>query len=165
MRAKGDKVSRLHAMDRFEMHNEKVRFLDTLAVLLGCAGSIGGHLPDGKYPDVLRIDTKRGILFIGDAKNTETPGCAETQIRILGYLKWLATYCTARKGLGVFAICFGNATDALNWKQAVIMLAHEVGLCCAESGLERFGKGVNVMWFTFNCSNPNSQDESCATNN
>ncbi len=93
-------------------HDQKVTFLDTLAVLLGCTEGVGGEFPDGRRPDVLRIDADRGVLFIGDAKETESPGCQASLARLLSYLRWLPAQVVGRGGLGIFAICFGRYGDA-----------------------------------------------------
>ena len=55
----------------FDIHESNVRFLDTLAILSGCKEHISSSLPDGKRPDVMRVNSKRRLLFIGEGKNTE----------------------------------------------------------------------------------------------
>ncbi len=130
-------------------HNSKALFLDALAVLVGCRDSIGGMLPDGRRPDVLRIDLDREILFVGDAKNTESTGNKETLVRLLSYLRWLAVHVTKRKGIGIFAICFAERADSVKWENTVLMLAHEIDLICTEFGINTFGSGLNVAWFIF----------------
>ena len=130
-------------------HNSRVLFLDTLALLLGCKGSIGGMLPDGRHPDVLRIDKKREILFIGEAKNTETPGFKETQMRLLEYLRWLASHVTKEDRIGLFAICFGEKADSAGWEQTVLMLAREISLVCSGHDIASFSSKLNVVWFIF----------------
>ena len=130
-------------------HNNMVFFLDTLALLVGCKESIGGILPDGKRPDVLRIDSKREILFIGDAKNTEAPTSKETQVRLFRYLRWLAAHVTKENRVGIFAICFGKKADSAAWMQTMLMLAHEIDFICSKHGITIFGPGLNIVWFIF----------------
>ena len=139
-------------------HNGKVLFLDSLALLLGCKESIGDILPDGRHPDVLRIDRKREILFMGDAKNTEAPSFKETQLRLLGYLRWLASHVTKKNRIGLFAICFGRKADSVGWEQTVLMLAHEIDFACSGHGITSFGSKLNVAWFIFNMMD--SEDKS-----
>lgn len=130
-------------------HNSRALFLDTLALLLGCKGSIGGMLPDGRRPDVLRIDKEHEILFIGDAKNTEAPCFKESQIRLFGYLRWLAAHVTKENRIGLFAICFGEKADSAGWEQTVLMLAREINFVCSGHGITSFGLKLNVVWFIF----------------
>lgn len=136
--------------DRLELHDDKVRFLDSLAVLMGCKESLGGQLPYGERPDVLRTDRKHGVLFIGDGKNTESPGYTDTQVRLLRYFRWLSAHVSSNKErIGIFSICFGKVYDSDGWVEAISMLAHEAGLSCQEYGIETFGLGLNVVWFVY----------------
>lgn len=53
---------------RLEEHERLVDFLDNLAIMLGCIQTLHGQLPDATRPDVIRLNTNKGILFVGDAK-------------------------------------------------------------------------------------------------
>lgn len=128
------------------VHTKEVQFLDALAVLIGCKEAIRG-LPDGKIPDVIRADTKRGVLFIGDAKNTEPPECLETQARLMTYLEWLSAYISGRDGKGVVAICFTRDTHKIRWARAMASLLNEANLFYSEFGIEKFDGQFNVLWF------------------
>jgi hypothetical protein len=114
-----------------------------------CNDTLGAEFPDGRRPDVLRADSRLTVLFIGDAKNTESPGNSETQARLLGYLRWLAAFVERGAGIGVFALCFGEERHTSRWVKTASMLALEVGLEPAEQGVERFGLGLIVTWFVF----------------
>lgn len=129
-------------------HERKVEFLDTLAVLMGCEEKMGGTLPDGRRPDVLRLDSRRWILFIGDAKHSESPGDRETQARLLRYVRWLSAHLT-NGGSGVFAVCFGKDADADAWVATLAMLGHEAGIEPSKRGVERFEPGLTVVWSAF----------------
>lgn len=129
-------------------HERKVEFLDALAVLTGCEEAMGGALPDGSRPDVLRLDSRRRILFVGDAKHSESPGDRETQTRLLGYARWLSAHIR-NGGAGVFAICFTRESDTAAWIQVVGMLGHEAGLPCAKCRVERFEPRLAVVWSGF----------------
>jgi len=131
------------------VHNNRVYFLDTLALLLGCKETIGGILPDGKRPDVIRMDKKREILFIGDAKNTESPSHKETQIRLLEYLRWLASHVSKENRVGLFAICFGKKEESANWEKTLLMLSHEIDFICSRHGMTSFGSKLYIAWFLF----------------
>lgn len=131
-----------------QAHEYRVEFLDALAVLMGCEGALGGELPDGRRPDVLRFDQGRRVLFVGDAKHSESPGNKETQARLQRYLGWMSSHVGSGGG-GVFAVCFGRGSDTDAWVETLAMLAHEVGLERAEDGVERFEPGLTVVWSTF----------------
>lgn len=128
-------------------HDRKVRFLEALATLLGCRETLR-WLPDGLCPDVVRLDTRRGTLFMGDAKHTETPGCKETQTRLLRYLTWFA----AHTGAGIFGICCDRLTDARGWVEVIRILSHEAGIYFRAQGIEQFGPGLKVIWFISGCN-------------
>jgi hypothetical protein len=128
-------------------HNQRVEFLDALAALMGCKVKLGGVLPDGRRPDVLRMDVRRGVLFIGDAKDTESPGCRATQVRLLRYLDWLRAHVARTERRGVFALCFGKEADADRWVETVLLLCHLVALDCSEYSVKRFEPGLLVAAF------------------
>lgn len=134
---------------RLASHNARVEFLNSLATLMGCTQSLGGQLPDGRRPDVLRIDSERGVLFIGDGKHTETPHCVATQARLLGYLRWLKGHVQRPGSTGIFAICFGNPLDADGWAHTLSTLAHEANLPVGRQGFERFDHRLFVVWSVF----------------
>ena len=121
----------------------------TLAALMHCNETFGDELPDGRRPDVLRTDPRLTVLFVGDAKNTESPGNVQTQARLLGYLRWLAAFVDRGAGIGVFALCFGEEQHTSRWIMTVSMLALETGLEPSEQGVERFDPGLIVVWFVF----------------
>jgi len=127
-------------------HERKVEFLDALAILMGCEETMGGALPDGRRPDVLRLDSRRRILFFGDAKHSESPGDTETQARLMGYVRWLSAHIGSG-GTGVFAVCFAKDADA--WVATLAMLWHEAGLVPSKRGVERFEPGLTVAWSAF----------------
>ncbi len=132
-------------------HKSRVAFLETLADLTGCDLALGGALPDGTRPDVLRVDSRRRVVFIGDAKHSESPGNKETQARLLGYLRWILPH-VGSGGVGVFAVCFGRESDTDAWIGTLAMLGHEVGLDPKRRGLERFEPGLLVAWSEFGTS-------------
>src|SRR5206468_314859 len=101
-------AAEIDVSNRLSTHDRRVEFLGTLATLMGCTETFGGVFPDGRRPDVLRADSKLTVLFVGDAKNTESPGNLETQARLLRYLRWLAAFVDRGAGIGIFALCFGR---------------------------------------------------------
>ena len=138
--------------DRLVAHDEKVEFLDAFAVLAGYKEHYGQSLPDGKRPDVLRVDTQNRLLFIGDAKNTEGPHCRETQVRLLRYLRWLAAYVKREASTGVFALCFGNVLAAQGWVDTVSLLSREVGLSPEKHRIHQFDPSLALVLFTYDQS-------------
>lgn len=128
-------------------HELRVRFLDTMAVLAGCNESLGAQLPDGRRPDVMRVDASRGLLFIGDAKDTESSGCTATRARLREYLVWMLAHVSAGSRPGVFALCIGYVSDTKGWVRTVQKLSYEVGLDCSEWNVREFGTGVVMVWF------------------
>ena len=62
-------------------------------LLQTAARAAGYHLelalPDGTYPDVLRLHVRHGGLFIGEAKHTERPSDVRSVDRLAHYLDWL----------------------------------------------------------------------------
>jgi|GEM_PF-5470848 len=130
---------------RTSIHGQRVQFLNSLAVLFGCQDLLI-QFPNGRRPDVLRLNRARGVLFIGDAKHSESPQCRSTQARLQEYLKWLSVH-VRKGGIGVFALCFGRALDAPGWRETVAMLGREIELKFCDDGTEHFASGLIVTWF------------------
>lgn len=137
------------------VHERRVEFLDTLAILVGCEGTLGGELPDGRRPDVIRYTPERRVLFIGDAKHWESPGNRETQARLLSYVRWMSAHVQSG-GVGVFAMCFGRQSDTAAWVETMEMLSYEERLYCEAKGVEEFEPRLYVVWFRFGtpCAEP-----------
>lgn len=138
---------------RFDIHDSNVRFLDALAILSGCREHINSSLPDGRRPDVMRVNRKRRLLFIGEGKNTESPGCLNTQERLWEYLRWLSAHLCCEDSVGILAICFKKESDDNRWIETINSLSRSINLLCLDYGKEMFGSGFNVVWFLFrNCN-------------
>jgi hypothetical protein len=127
-------------------HDKKARLLNDLAILLGCDGGLHSGFPDGRRPDVVRIDVVRQILFIGDAKQTETPRCEMTRIRLRNYLRWLRAHVCDAERLGIFALCFEKRSHRKGWSQTIIDTAALVGLQTHRHGFCSFGERLNMVW-------------------
>ena len=130
------------------LHDVRVNFLDSLAVLAGCGEQWGAALPDGTRPDVFRADSSRHILFLGDAKNTEGPGNLATQARLNAYFSWLGGH-VRNGGVGVFAICAGSGCDIRGWVSTLSMLGHEAAMTCERWRVDRFMPDTVVLIMTF----------------
>ena len=142
-----------YTSNRFAVHDGKVKLLDTLAILLGCRENLNGQLPDGKRPDIIRVNSKQGILFIGDGKNTESPNSQETQSRLLVYLIWLAAHLGRGGRQGIFSICFGNKLSTEKWVKTIVQLGRIAGIAFTYFGFEEFAPDKLVVWFS--CTSDN----------
>lgn len=130
-----------------ELHGVRTTFLDTLAVLSGCYEPIGSSFPDGCRPDVARVNLSKRFLFIGDAKNTESPGNIATRERLLCYLRWFEAHVRAG-GDGVFAICVGYDADIRGWVEAIKTLVNETRCQCLNWRVNRFPPDFVVILFS-----------------
>lgn len=128
-------------------HATRVAFLDCLATLLGCTGSLAASLPDGLHPDVVRFDALHGLLFIGDAKHTESPGLHATRSRLVRYLRWVFTHIAQKEHAAIFAICFGRQSDTILWIETIELLARDVEVEFTSKGVEHFASDIILAWF------------------
>jgi hypothetical protein len=111
---------------------------------MGCADSFPCALPDGRRPDVIAFGPGRRLVFIGDAKDTETPGCVATWTRLRAYLPWARAIVASGRSL-VFGLCFGELEDLDGWANGLAAIAAEAGL----TGTVRvvsFGPGYHLAW-------------------
>lgn len=131
---------------RFAEHDKKAKLLDDLAILLGCESCLCSGFPDGRRPDVLRVDVARQILFIGDAKHTETPRCEMTRLRLCSYLHWLLAHVRSAPRIGIFALCFAEGSHRKGWSRTVAEMVALVGLRTYQCGFCSFGERLNVVW-------------------
>jgi hypothetical protein len=110
------------------LHERRRKLLDDMASLMAFPPAADAviALPDGSIPDVLRIDFHRRRLFIGDAKDVETPGNAATRRRLGHYIVWATT--AAKLGTDVVvAVCHGRQWEALDWARTLSGLARSAG--------------------------------------
>lgn len=128
-------------------HDQRVSVLSTIASLSGCTKRLK-RLPDGHIPDVLQIDTVSNMLFIGDAKHTETPGNLDTRLRLLPYLRWIVLHVNrAKDAVAVFALCFGTARHRSAWKDTVLCLCREAGFDSVSIHEMSLGSRIYILWF------------------
>lgn len=129
-------------------HEERVRFLHTLAIMLGCRRGIGGQLPDGRRPDVVRLDIEHGVLFLGEAKDTETHGNLETRSRLRAYLWWLQGHLASGRP-AIFGLCIPAQSHIQEWHRTFLELGTEFCLTPKDMGYTEFPGGFGLLWFTF----------------
>jgi hypothetical protein len=123
-------------------HECRRKFLHALAVLTGFEPQPYIGLPDGSIPDVLLVQRSTRGLFIGDAKETETPGTGDTQARLIRYMHWFGVHLEHPLSWGMFAICCGGDVEA--WLRVLNFLACESGLHELQYGGDCFGGGFHV---------------------
>lgn len=139
-------------------HESRRQFLDSLAVLIGCHEQLGATLPDGLRPDVLRISTARRLLFLGEAKHSESPRNRYTVERLRSYVRWIGShldYAGEDDGpppSAVMAICFGTASDADDWLDTLRSTLMRGGVLPTYSAIEEFDYDVVVAWCA--CAHP-----------
>ena len=124
-------------------HGERVEFLRSLAVLSGCITPMS-TLPDGRRPDVVGISSADKMIFLGEAKETESPGNTATRARLAGYFKWMKVV-VGGGNTAVLAICFGNATHINGWLETVEILSNEFEMPTGKRKVRRFGGGLIVV--------------------
>ncbi len=96
--------------------------LDTLAALAGYTepASFGWRL----RPDVVRACPRTGALFVGDAKDTETPGCTATRAR----LRWYCVGVASRTRVpAVMALAVSAEASVPGWRAALVRAARATG--------------------------------------
>jgi hypothetical protein len=94
-------------------------------------------LPDGSIPDVLRLDPWSGAVFLADAKDTETPGCAATAARLARYVEWFCSQPSPQRERSVMALCFGEAEQAAEWATVLSDLFAQAGFAVRRVGAHR----------------------------
>ncbi|MEU1958464.1 hypothetical protein [Nocardia sp. NPDC019304] len=105
-------------------------------------------LPGGTRPDVLRLRTADGALFVADAKATETPGNTETYLRLNHYAEFLTA--VIEKGCACVLALAVDVGDAYGWLRVLR------GLSFGPSGgkrvtghLDQIDADTAVIWQSF----------------
>ncbi len=132
---------------RLDEHERLVKFLDTMAVMLGCAQTLNSHFPDTTRPDVIRMSTKLNVLFVGDAKNTESPDSVSTQERLFNYVLWMSLFLSNNnKRKIVFAICHNKRENSHSWLKMLFSLFSRSGIYPSQYGVEEFDSSTYIEW-------------------
>jgi hypothetical protein len=106
-------------------HETRRRLLDAVATLIGYRTAIPVPLPDGSVPDVLRASVADWAVFVGEAKDTERPGGAETQARLAKYATWIRGRPSTGRLPNVIAVCYGRGSDTNPWLKVLGRFAEE----------------------------------------
>jgi hypothetical protein len=115
-----------------------------MAILAGCREALLPFFPDGRRPDVLRFDSPRRHLFVGDAKDSESPGCRETRERLARYTAWLRANAMIA-GSGTLALCH-SATGASRWLELLEMVARDQGFDDLRGRQRRLDTEIVISW-------------------
>lgn len=130
-------------------HDRAVETLRALASLVGCGQQLEHGLPDGRRPDVLQLNTGKGLMFVGDAKDSETPGTTASRARLQGYLSWVSSFLQGAGRRAVVAICVCQPGYAESWRDSLESLAAEVGIHARARGALGLGPRETVLWWAF----------------
>lgn len=99
-----------------DLHEERVRVLDTMASLAGLA--LPARIGDRRIPDVVRTTVERNCVLIGDAKASESPTCPETLSRLAQYVR--AVRRLLQTGVPVrLAVCHGELHRVEAWERSL----------------------------------------------
>lgn len=131
-----------------KMHDELTEITETVAIISGYDLPFFVTLPDGSRPDVFRTDSRYGSIFLGDAKNTETPGCIETQKRLMRYLEWFKLLTRHRSG-SLFVVCFNRPVLLTRWRIVLTQLSVEKGLTGFKVGSATVCDDLAFVWLSF----------------
>jgi len=129
-------------------HEQRQAVLDAMAVLCGYTLGALKQFPDGARPDVLRIHPSNGGAFLGDAKDTETPGNLSTQARLTSYFGWAKSIQKTGKPV-VFALCVRSGLrTSKRWLDLLNQIGLELGLARMGSGIRRISSECTVVWMS-----------------
>ncbi len=129
-------------MSPSRLHEERVDILDQLSRLAGC--TVRCTLGPGLLPDVLLAHASSRLLFLGEAKRSETPGNIETERRLRRYLR--AVRPLQRHGYAIrLAVC-GDRSEAAKWSKLLSRLAASERLAVSVSGSADVGCAERVVW-------------------
>ena len=129
-------------------HERRRALLDVLGRMAGYGWGPHGGFPDRRQPDVLRYDPRCRSIFVGEAKETESPGCAATRERLRGYLLWMRAI-TRLRGAGTLAVCAGDSNAAIGWANTLRRLAEECKLPNCVSRAAVLDDDAVVIWISF----------------
>ncbi len=116
-------------------HEQRVDDLATLATLAGFTTDL--QLPWRLRPDVARVCAGHRSLFVGDAKATETPGCAATFARSRWYATALQTIVLVEYALVALAI--DDTEDVRAWQRTLTAAFGGRNLACSGTSTAAIG--------------------------
>lgn len=126
-----------------EAHEVRVDLLRTVASLAGYPRG----LPLGLHvvPDVVRFDSTRRRVFVGDAKETESPGNLLTARRLRAYAGALRPLLAAGWD-AVFVVCHGTLYRADPWCAVLTEAVRTAGLVPSFAGSNVIDRDAVLAW-------------------
>lgn len=124
-------------------HELRVELLDACAALSG--HTLACRLSDRDIPDVVRVDLRHRRLFVGDGKDTETPGCAATSARLHSYARALRPWLTAGFSARL-AVCHGRAEHDAGWTAVLEHAVRCAALDATPGAAEQLEPGAILTW-------------------
>ena len=124
------------------VHEQRVELLEHMSRLAGC--TVACTVGPGLDPDVLLSHPRRRLVFLGEAKRSETPGNSHTERRLRRYLRalrWLQRHRFAAR----FALC-GDPLEAAGWSWLLVRLASSERVVVASTGTVDVESKERVVW-------------------
>ena len=137
-----------------EAHEHRVELLEQLADLAGLRDPFG--LGAGLIPDVSRVDNRCRRLLVGDAKNTETPGCEATGRRLRRYVVPLSGHLRSGVEARLVLAVPLHGTDACMWLR--MLLRTVAPLPVTEFGHLDVDYTTTLVWVHLQATPPRSVD-------
>lgn len=138
------------------VHEERVDLLDQLGRLAGC--TVPSSLGRGLDPDVLLSHPHRRLVFLGEAKHSETPGNGETARRLRRYIR--AIRLLQRNGYSARMALCGDPLEAARWSRLLAQLAISERLGVDATGTVDVDLGERVIWLDLSPTGGSSQPAS-----
>ncbi len=124
------------------VHEARVGLLGQLGRLAGC--TVPSSLGRGLDPDVLLSHPNFRLVFLGEAKRSETPGNADTARRLRRYLRALRHL--QRNGYAARMVLCGDPLEAERWFRALSLLAMSERLAVSATGMTDVDLGERLVW-------------------
>lgn len=124
------------------VHEERVALLGQMSRLAGCTMPCTVGL--GLHPDVLLAHPSLRLVFLGEAKSSETPGNAETERRLRRYLRALRRL--QRHGCGARMALCGDPHESMRWSRQLRHLAVSERVQVSALGRAELSCGEQVIW-------------------
>lgn len=124
------------------VHEQRVGLLDQLGRLAGC--TVPSSLGRGLDPDVLLSHPKCRLVFLGEAKRSETPGNAETTMRLRRYFRALRHL--QRNGYAARVALCGDPLEAARWSRVLSLVATSERAAASATGVTDVDLGERVVW-------------------
>lgn len=124
------------------VHEERVELLHQMGRLAGCTVpcAVGLDLD----PDVLLAHPSVRLVFLGEAKRSETPGNADTARRLRRYLRRLRLL--QRHGYAARIALCGDPLEAPKWSRQLTRMASAELVAVASGGTVDVVYDERVVW-------------------